>query len=449
MKKKRNKKSAFKAGMYLLETLTSGMYNDPLSIYREYIQNAADSIDIARLTNKRNSKRIYIDLDPSDKSITIYDKGTGVPADLAEKILCSVGISAKTKNKLRGFRGIGRLGGLAFCDSATFKTKAKGEDVESIQEWNCQRLRQMLSDSSKSSYTLRQLFNKVTNFYQENSKKIKGSYFEVKLHNVQSFRNHIFDIKKVHDYLSMIAPVPFNPNELSFAEEINYYLSANLTNYSQYEIILNGERINKPYRDKIKLSSKGWDHIDRIKLFEILISNKPVAYGWYGERRDLLGAITKGELSSGIRVRDGNIQVGNSHLLDGCFRESRFNSYIIGEIHVDCDDLIPNSRRDDFVDNEYKGLFYNAIEREIGLALSKKIRLSSRLKYKKTNKAPDAQTLTESLKTGHLTGKNLNEQNDKLEKDECIQASNLKEIFKECSDCPKLLKIMNNLANCK
>ena len=48
-------------------------------------------------------------------------------------------------------------------------------------------------------------------------------------------------------------------------------------------------------------------------------------------------------------------------------REARFSSYMVGEIQGDCKDLIPNSTRDDFVDNNMKTLFYNAIEREIEL----------------------------------------------------------------------------------
>ena len=35
------------AGKFLLEILTKGMYSNPLHIYREYIQNASDSIDKA------------------------------------------------------------------------------------------------------------------------------------------------------------------------------------------------------------------------------------------------------------------------------------------------------------------------------------------------------------------------------------------------------------------
>lgn len=34
-------------GKHTLESLTSGMYSDPYVVYREYIQNATDSIDEA------------------------------------------------------------------------------------------------------------------------------------------------------------------------------------------------------------------------------------------------------------------------------------------------------------------------------------------------------------------------------------------------------------------
>ena len=37
-------------GKDILEVLSNAMYVDPLAIYREYIQNAADAIDEARRT---------------------------------------------------------------------------------------------------------------------------------------------------------------------------------------------------------------------------------------------------------------------------------------------------------------------------------------------------------------------------------------------------------------
>jgi len=365
-----------KTGMYLLETLTAGMYNEPLAIYREYIQNSADSIDL--MAKKDKDFRVNIDLEPMKRRITISDNGYGISSEISESILCSLGDSNKINKNLRGFRGIGRLGGIAFSDKATFQTKADGEKIESVQEWDCKGLREYLNTPQKK-LSLTEIVKKITNYKQTNNKKASGSYFKVTLDGVKSFRNYIFDINKVKNYLSQIAPVPFDLNNFSYGQEIDEWLPKQLRTYGSYNIFLNNNPIFKPYRDTVKINKSAGDYIESIKKFEIIIKDKKAAYGWIGLRKKMIGAITRGEGTSGIRVRVGNILIGDSHLLDGCFREDRFNSYIIGEIHVDCPQLIPNSRRDDFIDNDYKTLFYNAIEREIGFSLSKEIRQKSRI----------------------------------------------------------------------
>ena len=238
MGKKTGKKTYFKAGMYLLETLTAGMYNEPLSIYREYIQNAVDSIDLFNRENKRRKMKVNIDLNPFERSITISDNGAGIPARNAEQILSSIGISDKTDNGLRGFRGIGRLGGIAFSEKATYRTKAEGEKKESIQEWDCRKLREILSDSKNSAMSLEKVFKQTTTFSQGNSRCSTGSYFEVVLEGVSSFRNHIMDIERVRNYLGEVAPVPFNLDEFSYGREIDRYLSSKLSHYGTYEIMV-------------------------------------------------------------------------------------------------------------------------------------------------------------------------------------------------------------------
>lgn len=384
-------KSSFKAGMYLLETLTAGMYNDPLSIYREYIQNAVDSIDLVKNQDKRDLTNINIDLDPVKKNITIRDNGVGVPAEVAEQVLSSIGSSNKQGSALgefRGFRGIGRLGGIAFSEKVIFRTKAAGEKIESIQEWDCQKLRQIFV-KEKYNLTLKDLFGQITNFSQQNSQPSRGSYFEVNLTGVSSFRNHIIDITKIRNYISQVAPVPFNYDQFPHGISIDKYLKDNLTNYSVYNIVLNGKPIYKQYSNSIKTSMKKGEAVDNIydiHFFNIKLNEeKPIAFGWYGKRKNLLGSIKKGEGYSGIRVRVGNILLGDAHLLDQCFREDRFNGYMIGEIHVISPNLIPNSRRDDFIDNETKTLFYNAVEKAMGLSVSKEIRFMSRINAERTN----------------------------------------------------------------
>lgn len=445
-------KSKFKAGMYLLETLSSGMYNDPLTIYREYIQNAVDSID---LVDRRKALSVRIDLNPSNKKITFWDNGAGILSENALEVLSAIGSSNKIDKGMRGFRGIGRLGGLAFCEKATFRTKAYNETIESAQEWDCSKLRSTLSGNSQTTGTLKKLFDSSTKFYQTNSKRPKDSYFKVELEGVSSFRNYIFDLKRVHDYLAKTAPVPFNPDGFGYGKAITYNLNHKLTNYSTYNIFLNGHQVYKPYTNFLRVSKKANDRIDQIEFFDIKMDDEIIASGWYGKREKLLGAIAKGDKISGIRVRLGNILIGDEHLLDNCFRENRFNSYFIGEIHINSPLLIPNSRRDDFIDNDQKTYFYNAISREIGLPLSKEVRNRSQLYSENKKNANDNETSpVEEVKKTQFSLKNeestiaqtmnyttpiVDHQRD------TISIAELKKyIDKNCRNCPTMKKLIDS-----
>lgn len=373
----------FKAGMYLLETLTSGMYNDPLSIYREYIQNSVDSIDHS--DRSIDDTVIKITLNPLNKSVTIYDNGDGIAAGSAEKILSSIGSSEKLGTTQRGFRGIGRFGGIAFARKVIFTTTTIGESTVSRQEWDCEELRKYLNSPDHTMMTIEELFSKVSSFSQSTDEELRDiSFFEVQLLDVESFRNYILDIQRIKNYLIQVAPLPFDPEKFSFYDQVHSFLSDNLPQYGEYRITLNDEQLFRPYKDELEITSKQKkDRLDSVKLFSLNVGKEAIAYGWYGNRRDFLGAIKKGAVVSGLRVKVGNLQVGDQHLLDRCFRENRFNSYIVGEIHVCNQSLKPNSRRDDFVDNIEKTQLYNLIERDLGLPLSKKIRLRSRIQTEK------------------------------------------------------------------
>lgn len=449
MENKLKSKPSFKAGMYLLENLTSGMYTDPLAILREYIQNGVDSIDLSGYEETSNHLEIRINLDPGERNISIWDNGQGIPSAFAEEILSSIGSSNKTNPKLRGFRGIGRLGGIAFCDKAVFRTKAKHERVESIQEWDCNKLRKLLVDNR--SLTFDELFQEITSFNHKNSRRPEESYFEVTLFAVSSFRNYIFDITRARRYLSRVAPVPFHP-DFSYAQEIDDYLNQKLKHYRRYNVFLNGERIYKPYRDRIKITKGGFDEIKSINFYELRSGqDEMIGCGWHGQRKEMSGSIVKGDDSSGIRVRVGNILIGDEHLIDGCFREPRFNSYVIGEIHIDNDKLIPNSRRDDFIDNKSKSVFYNSIERNIGLPISKEIRLRSKIRSesrvkKITPMGTKEDRSREASKVIYKESKPAEEKGTSVKTSENHSKRRIfEEILKECNGCPKVAGILDKL----
>lgn len=121
-------------GANILENLTTGMYQDSKVIYREYIQNACDRIDKAYNMGllKLNEGRIDIWLDAEKRTVSIEDNATGISVADFERTLADIANSDKKLGEDKGFRGIGRLCGLAYCKELIFTSTAAGEDVVSI-----------------------------------------------------------------------------------------------------------------------------------------------------------------------------------------------------------------------------------------------------------------------------------------------------------------------------
>ena len=112
-----------KIGKYVIDSLTRSMYEDSRCIYREYIQNAADQIDIAREQHLEDNDyyEVHVRIFRSQRRIEIEDTATGVRAANRDT-LKDVATSQKERGKRKGFRGIGRLGGLGYCTTLTFET---------------------------------------------------------------------------------------------------------------------------------------------------------------------------------------------------------------------------------------------------------------------------------------------------------------------------------------
>ena len=109
-------------GGELIRLITAGMYDNPLVLYREYVQNAADAVAAQRA----GAGSVRITIDPVRSQITILDDGTGLTPSEAIHHLINLGRSPKNPSVDRGFRGIGRLSGLAFAEEVHFTTRTRG-----------------------------------------------------------------------------------------------------------------------------------------------------------------------------------------------------------------------------------------------------------------------------------------------------------------------------------
>ena len=201
-------------------------------------------------------------------------------------------------------------------------------------------------------------------------------FFKVQMCNIHDSRNDLLNIPAIRSYLSQVAPVPFSP-DFVFGKKIDRELSKNVSSYRNYHIVLNKEQIFKQYRNTVNLCRDSIDEIDDIHFVELHNDTNILAFGWLGIL-NLLGAVNPASGVDGIRLRCGNILLGNKDILSALFREPRFNHYLVGELHTVDKRLTPNSRRDDFEDSAIKGKLHNEFIKEIGIPFSSKIRALSK-----------------------------------------------------------------------
>ncbi|MHA1289623.1 MAG: ATP-binding protein [Candidatus Thorarchaeota archaeon] len=389
-------------GKYILESLSVGMYSHPLMSLREYVQNSADSIDC--LPDAQHGTLIEIAVDGRKRSVTIHDNGAGISSSKAKSTLLNIGCSEKTPTLNRGFRGVGRLGGLSYCDELRFVTKSRGEDAISICTWDCKKLRQFIADLSISVDT-ETLIKAVSMFKQQ---KYPGSlddhFFKVEMNMIHGGRNELLNVPAIRSYLSQVAPVPFNPN-FGFGQLIDKELVTHVKSYRTYDIFVNGQRIYKPYGDVVSLSKGSSESVKKIDFVELQGESGMLGFGWIADL-SLQGIVSASTDMDGLRLRCGNILIGNKDTLSGFFRERRFNNYLVGEIHVCVNELIPNSRRDDFEDNAAKDELINAFIREIGIPFSRKIRYLSNERAKEkssTNLDTLFENATKVIRFGYIS----------------------------------------------
>lgn len=124
------------------------MYPDELAVIREYIQNSTDSITTAidQGILGDSEGRVTIHMDDTKRSITISDNGTGINPELAVDILTSIGDSNKDGESTAGFRGIGRLAGIAYCDQLSFKTSNRGSNKYITVHFDCKTIRHLIKN---------------------------------------------------------------------------------------------------------------------------------------------------------------------------------------------------------------------------------------------------------------------------------------------------------------
>lgn len=120
----------------IIELLATQIYQSPLALLRENCQNAFDAILMRLADDKTFQPRIDIDLDLTEKRVSVKDNGIGMSRDVLKNNFWKAGSSGKNNKAAKdagvvGTFGIGAMANFGIAEELTITTKSI-ESVESI-----------------------------------------------------------------------------------------------------------------------------------------------------------------------------------------------------------------------------------------------------------------------------------------------------------------------------
>ena len=326
----------------LIRLVTVGMYDNPLVLYREYLQNAADAIS----SQGEGNGTVNVKIDPLRSQITILDDGIGLSPTEAEHRLIDVGRSAKNRKVDRGFRGIGRLSALAFAEQVQFTTRSRATDPPTEVTWSGRTLRDL--DLAQVDATT--AIKECTTIRQLPGNDWPDRFFQVTVDRISRHAaSTLLNEDAVRNYIGEVCPVPM-ANRFPFADEVRKFLTAH-TEYFVLDIRVNDDihSIERPFTELIPLTDQYGAAFERIETRVIpqLDGDEPAAIMWLAHT-PYAGSIPRRLGVRGLRARAGNIQIGTDRIFEHLFLEPRFNGWCVGEVHIVDRRLVPNGRRDYF-----------------------------------------------------------------------------------------------------
>ena len=392
-------------GAELLQIITAGMYSDPLAIYREYLQNAADS---AAQDEKGKVVHVDISMDSLNERVTIRDNGRGLSQEEILRNLLPIGRSSKVFGSTLGFRGIGRLAGLAFARSVTFLTRDRRTAPVTGVRWDREQLRSCVARGKTAEEAIAQ---SVTIEPHEDG-NAPGNFFEVQIDGVtRPAAGALLNRERVASYVSQVCSVPFS-TEFPFERDVEQILKDRV-HAPRLSVHLDGamEPVKRPHRENLAARSQRQDSYGDLERIEIpkmdaRSSDDLLAVGWIAHS-SYYGALPRIGQVRGVRARIRNFQIGDERVFEHLFTEPRFNQWCVAEVHILDPRLRPNGRRDYFEPGPHLRHLENQL---VGVCrrLEKQCRRASRdrnARRRVENVVGDVSDACDLARSGYLTEK--------------------------------------------
>uniref|UniRef100_C6DYA8 ATP-binding protein n=1 Tax=Geobacter sp. (strain M21) TaxID=443144 RepID=C6DYA8_GEOSM len=359
-------------GKSLLETITSALYENPIILFREYVQNSADAYKKAKNDGYASIDDfdINIKIDKSNACITITDNGYGIytTADFEKKMI-NIAMSDKLdRSQYIGFRGIGRLSAMPFCNSLEFVNKKKGSAQLDKCKWDGSKYRNLLNSDATD---LQSFFDIVKSIVEVSSEASDGAiddhYFKVIIKGYSPEIAEVIESANFKQRLKKMLPLKYSDNfkaSQKIIEKYNQFMSEAFNDFA-YSVKLDGEELLKNYSDSKHVLESDivfWEITgkagpkkepgEKIGIMWFTFNKKPIA--------------NNDDNDYGILVRSKNVLMGtNDTFADLCENsKEHISTYreltqalrgVYGEMLINSTNLKDNARREWFKtdDNSY------------------------------------------------------------------------------------------------
>lgn len=371
--------------------LSEDLYPRKLEIIREYVQNASDALDAFEGVAEtiEDDWEAVIKISVHGKSLVVFDTGIGMDAEEMTK-LKRVAYSEKKQGEEAGYKGIGRLAGIAVADKLKISSTSYGDPKLHSFEFRAGDMREDISKKRKAGIQepASIVINRHTTMTTSDVDS-ESHYTMVELRDVRDSCLDILDIDPLKEYIADIAPVDFAPDsEFKYGSLISKKLRENVPDYSPKAVYLatqNGERqrIYKPYDDSTLLPAP-----DFVEVRDPDNAQQLLAYCWYASKgREMLGKVrptgkifaVDGEgpeekhRLAGLVYKLFGFSIGDRTLPQRTLWTTTLTraQWFTGEIHIVDKNILPTTDRSNFIENEWRVKLYSEARDEISYRLNK------------------------------------------------------------------------------
>ena len=265
-----------------------------------------------------------------------------------------------------GFRGIGRISALPFCDRLTFINKSQNSKEVNICVWEGRKYREILNNRATSFTTFEEVITEIVDISKElSSDDEQIHYFKVIIDNYGYEIDEVLSSTSFKQKLKNLLPLKYS-DEFTASERIiskyKEYMNEDLTDF-MCSVFLDGDELRKNYTDERHLLDSSivfWEL--RGKDGEKGQKGEKIGILWFTFNRKIIGS--RNDTDYGIFVRSKNVLMGSNDIFADLCLDSKEHvaTYseltgtlrgVYGELLINSANLKDNARREWFKTDEH------------------------------------------------------------------------------------------------